>query len=336
MLPILGVTSPSGPQSFGAMAPGGSGVTRQFTFTVSPDAPCGEPINIVLSLSDGFTSLPSVQIGKTLGRTRIAFRENFDGVIAPALPAGWSTASTENHQLWRSSAARSQSTANSLFSPAPIQQGVNEVVSPSIHISSDAAELSFSNWYELETTFLRNRLYDGSVLEIQIAGGPWQDIISAGGTWVSGGYDGPIDSCCQNPLAGRSGWSGRSGVGTVSEFITTRAKLPPLAAGHDVRLRFRLGSDIGGFREGQYIDDLVVTDGYECACAGGGRRGRFDFDGDGRTDLSLYNLNDSSGQADLPYPPSTGGGEPPVIRGLYRDIPVNKDLDRDGKKDKAV
>jgi len=33
-----------------------------------------------------------------------------------------------------------------------------------------------------------------------------------------------------------------------------------------VQFRFRVGTDIGGFREGQYLDDLVVTDGYVCQC----------------------------------------------------------------------
>jgi hypothetical protein len=145
--------------------------------------------------------------------------------------------------------------------------GVNEMITPVFNITTVSARLTFQNWYEFETTFLRNRLYDGSLLEIRIGAGNWQDILAAGGNFESGGYDGLLDACCQNPLAGQLGWSGRSGVNQTSEFITTAVRLPTSAAGQKVQLRWRVGTDIGGFREGQYIDDLVVTDGFTCTCA---------------------------------------------------------------------
>jgi hypothetical protein len=104
------------------------------------------------------------------------------------------------------------------------------------------------------------------VLEIKIGDSDFVDILAAGGVFESGGYDGPIDACCQNPLANRPGWSGRSGVNLIPEFITTAIKLPSTAAGQLVQLRWRVGTDIGGFREGQYIDDLLVTDGFTCSC----------------------------------------------------------------------
>ena len=148
--------------------------------------------------------------------------------------------------------------------------------------------MQFRNWYELETTFLRNKLYDGSVLEIKIGANDWQDIEASGGSFLSGGYDGTLDSCCQNPLSGRRAWSGRSGANQTSEFVTSKAKLPAAAAGQNVRLRWRVGTDIGTFREGQYIDDLIVNDGYVCACAVNQTRAPFDFDGDGKTDLSIF------------------------------------------------
>ena len=95
-----------------------------------------------------------------------------------------------------------------------------------------SAELSFRNWYELETTFLRNRLYDGAVLEIKIGGGDWADIEAAGGAFLSGGYDGVIDGCCQNPLAGRRGWSGKSGSQSNTGIrITSRVRLPGRGGG---------------------------------------------------------------------------------------------------------
>lgn len=295
LLPSNEIVDPSPAQSYGTVSPGAPSVSRAFTFTIAPSVSCGAVVTLNLELRDGGVFVGNVSIPLQTGVRRFALQENFDGVTAPALPNGWSTSSSENHQLWRTSAMRNQSLPNSLYSPAPFQQGINEVVSPAFPIASTQAEIQFRNWYELETTFLRNRLYDGSVLEIKIGDSDWQDILAAGGAFISGGYDGTIDGCCMNPLAGRLGWSGRSGVNQVSEFITTRAKLPAAAAGQNVRLRFRIGSDIGGFKEGQYVDNLTVTDGFVCACETGGDA-PFDFDGDGKTDIGIFRPNGSASE----------------------------------------
>ena len=168
---------------------------------------------------------------------------------------------------WTVSAVRSQTGTKAAFSPDLNQVGRNEMVSPVFALSTSGAKLSFRNWYEFETTFLRNRLYDGSVLDIKIGTGAWQDIIAAGGVFESGGYDGLLDGCCQNPLAGRPGWSGRSGINQTSEFITTTVRLPATTTGQQIQLRWQVGTDVGGHREGQYIDDLTITDGYVCGCS---------------------------------------------------------------------
>ena len=331
--PTTEVINPGPVQSFGPMSPGGPAVSRPFIFTIAPSVTCGAIVTLKLEIRDGGSFIGIVSLPLQTGVRRFALQESFDGVAAPDLPNGWSTSTSENHQLWRTSSTRNQSATNSLFSPAPIQRGVNEVTSPSFPIASTSAEISFRNWYELETTFLRNRLYDGSVLELKIGDGDWQDILATGGTFLAGGYDGAIDGCCMNPLAGRLGWSGRSGLNQTSEFITTRAKLPASAAGQNVRLRFRIGTDIGGFREGQYIDDLSVTDGFVCACASG-NRAPFDFDGDGKTDLSVFDLN--GGGPDFRIINSSTNQLSTAAWGTTGDVPANADFDGDGKTDLAV
>jgi hypothetical protein len=332
--PSTGIENPGMPQSYGVLPAGGEAVARPFSFTISSSVDCGALLTLNLELRNGATVIGTISLPIQTGVQRIAFQEKFDGVTTPALPAGWSTTSSENHQLWRTSATRNQSLPNSLFSPAPHQMGINEVVSPAFNVTTSQGEIRFRNWYELETTFLRNRLYDGSVLEIKIGGGEWQDILAAGGMFLSGGYDGTIDACCQNPLAGRLGWSGRSGVNQVSEFITTRAKLPASAAGQNVQLRFRIGTDIGTFREGQYVDDLTVTDGYFCECENS-VRSPFDFDGDGKTDLSVFDLN-AGGQPDYRVIASSTNVESGVLWGTTGDVPANADFDGDGRDDFAV
>ena len=116
---------------------------------------------------------------------------------------------------------------------------------------STQAEIQFQNWYELETTFLRNRLYDGSVMEIKIGGGDWQDILASGGIFLSGGYDGTIDGCdidlrskvSEKPLVPRLGVSTppRGGaLGTELASASEHLTIHPVAKSKSCRDCFRM------------------------------------------------------------------------------------------------
>ena len=266
LLPGGGVLDPGPIQDFGLLMAGGSPQTRPFVFTVDPATGCGSRITLTFRLHDGSEELGDITTEMQTGTPKIAFQQNFDRSHLAQLPTRWTRSATAGAREWTISTARTQSGLKSAFSPDPIQVGVNEMATPVFPITTGNARLTFRNWYDFETTFLRNRLYDGSVLEIRLGDGDWQDIQDAGGSFESGGYDGLIDACCQNPLAGRLGWSGRSGVDQTAEFITTAVDLPSTAAGQLVQLRWRVGTDVGGFREGQYVDDVLVTDGFVCGC----------------------------------------------------------------------
>ncbi len=336
---INGVTDPSGTQNYGALTTNGETVSRPFTFTASNNLDCGDEIVLTLKLEDGKENLETVEIPLQTGRLNNIFTENFDSVTAPALPAGWTTSFEGTRENWTTSEVRAESMPNTAFSPAPRTIGVNQIVSPVIPITSANAELKFRNWYELETTFLRNRVYDAAVLEVKIGANDWQDILDAGGMFLAGGYnDGLIDGCCMNPLAGRRAWSGRSGVNPTPEFIDSIVMLPTNAAGNNVQFRWRVATDNGTFKEGQYIDDIQITDGFVCDCVNPNppENAPFDFDGDGRTDLSVFDPTDDPNDVDFFVQASSNSGNTGTAWGSLGDVAVNSDYDGDGRADYAV
>jgi len=249
-----GVSSPSGPQNYGAIAAGGGTAARPFTFTATNS--CGAFINPTLQLQDGPTSYGTVTFSLRLGAPLIAISENFDGVTAPALPSGWSSSPAG---VWVTTTNQWDTPTNSAFAPDVGITTDYQLTSPSIGIDSANGELTFRHWYATEP------LYDGGVLEISINGGAFADILAAGGSFLGGGYNDTISPLYGNPLAGRSAWTGNSGG-----FVTTTVALPAAAAGGNIQLRWRLGNDSSFGATGWYVDTVTAIDSYNC-CSGAPR-----------------------------------------------------------------
>jgi photosystem II stability/assembly factor-like uncharacterized protein len=240
LLATGGVTSPSGPESYGMVGPA-STVTREFSF--SNNRACDETITLTFHLQDGETDLGNFSIPFSLGvlvTTPPVYTENFDGVTAPALPTGWTTARTGTAPLWVTSSAIRDTLPNSASTNGTNTPGDNQLNSPVIPIptppksgTNPAARLTFRNTFNTEPGF------DGGVLEISINGGPFLDIIGAGGSFVEGGYNGTI-GVTDSVLTGRQAWTGNSGG-----FITTTVNLPPGASGQNAQFRWRTAYDTG-------------------------------------------------------------------------------------------
>ena len=263
-----GVTSPSGPQNYGAIPTGGS-ATRPFTFTAN--GTCGGTLTATFHLQDGATDLGTVTFTFTMGVLNVVSSENFDGVAAPALPAGWSTSFTNGDgdctvggalcalgNNWTTVNTSSDTAPNSAFHNDPSCVSNNVLDSPSFLITTTAAQVSFRHSFNLEDTF------DGTVLEVSspnINGGAFTDITDAavGGSFVTGGYTDTISNSFLSPIGGRQAWSGNSGG-----YITTIANLGPNVQGQTIKLRFRLGSDCSVGATGHNIDTIRVTDGFAC------------------------------------------------------------------------
>ena len=177
--------------------------------------------------------------------------EFFDGVTPPALPTGWSstTWATSNSGVPTPPA---DSLPNAAFVDDPGTISDKQLLSPNILAICDAGAVgvSFRNNFNLQDGF------DGGVLEVSTDGGnTFQDILTFG-SFVTGGYNGTISTCCGNPLAGRQAWTGNSGG-----FIATTVSLPDCSA---FILRWRMGSDSSVSGEGWRIDTVAVTQPSPC------------------------------------------------------------------------
>lgn len=258
LLPSANVLAPSGPQSYGALAALGGAGSQPFTFTAA--GTCGSNFVATLQLQDGTNNLGAVNFALRLGQVS-GLTENFDAATIPSLPTGWASVNANGGAAsWVTTSAVADSAPNSAFISESDSAGENALTTPAIFISSASAKLSFRHDYSLEYggSGANRAYYDGGVLEIQIGNGAFADITAAGGSFVSGGYNGVITTTSDNPLGGRSAW-----VGGPSNWQTVKVNLPASAAGQNIRLRWNCATDDGnaggGSPIGWYVDSVVVS-----------------------------------------------------------------------------
>jgi hypothetical protein len=141
---------------------------------------------------------------------------------------------------------------NAAFVDDPATISDKQLLSPDIASICDAGavRVSFRNNFNLQDGF------DGGVLEVSTDGGNTFEDILTFGSFVTGGYNGTISTCCGNPLAGRQAWTGNS-----SGFIATTVSLPGCSA---FVLRWRMGSDSSVSGEGWRIDTVAITQPSPC------------------------------------------------------------------------
>jgi hypothetical protein len=255
-----GVTNPSAPVNYGAVAPDNLPVSGQFTFTVDSNLACGDGITLTWLISDGAENYPNAVASYDTGAAIVSLGENMDGVSVPSLPAGWASVQTVGTEInWVTATSSPFSAPNSAFANDPGNVNACGLVSPSVAITSSAAQLSFKNRYMTENSF------DGCVLEFSTnGGGTWTDIIDGGGSFVSGGYSGVISSSFMSPISGRMAWEGDSGG-----YVDTLINLPASFNGQNVIFRWLMASDNSVTSTGIWIDDIQVLGGRECSdCQG--------------------------------------------------------------------
>ena len=309
--------------NYGTIADGAT-VTMQIPFAISAAAACGSTVTVTINVTSSAGAQTPVTRSFVLG-TPNGIIQNFDGVVAPALPAGWTTTQDSGTTgiTWATTTTGPDTAPNSAFANDPAAVNISSLVSPAVPISSTSAQLKFRNKYITESTF------DGMVLEIAnptVAAGAFQDIITAGGSFVSGGYNATISTGFSSPIGGRMAWSGTSAGG----YVDTVVNLPASANGNSVQFRWRMASDSSIASTGVNVDGVSIVSSFTCAPIAS-VKSRADFDGDGRTDLSVF--RPSSGDW---YLNRSTAGFGVLHWGATGDVIVPGDFDGDGKADTAV
>ncbi len=165
----------------------------------------------------------------------------FDVAPTPVTTYAWSR--TEQSAL-----------AHRYFGPNPGVAADLSLVSPPLQVGVGAFSFTYSNRWDFEVT--SNVAYDGAVLELSTDdGATWLDI----GAAASPGYNSTLDNDADNtnPLKGRQAFGAQS-TGYPA-FITTTVSLGTTYAGHTVRVRLRVGSDVNAAATGWDVDDFVFT-----------------------------------------------------------------------------
>ena len=172
----------------------------------------------------------------------------FDGVTAPALPAGW-TSTTTNSNNWTTVSGGSDTAPNHAFVADINTVSDNRLTSPIYAVTASNGRVSFRHSYDTETNF------DGGILEISIAGGVFTNITVAGGAFISGGYNGPIETGSESPIEGSEAWHGNS-----QGYITTVVDVPTSAFGQNIQWRWRFATDQSVNGVGWRIDTIRLSD----------------------------------------------------------------------------
>jgi len=257
LLTNSGVTPSGSPQVYGDIHPGDI-VSRLFTFTAN--GTCGAPVTTTLHLQDGSSNFANVSFNWVLGVGSggvITFSQNFDGVITPLLPSGWTTSASGGEPNWVTATTHHDTAPDAAFAKETASAGLTQLISPAIPITLATAQLKFRQWYNTDSGF------DGGNLAISINGGPYTDIVAAGGSFVTNGYNQTLGNTSGNPLGGMQAWSGNSGG-----FITTIVNLPASAAGQTINLNWQFGTDDIVSGNGWYVDTVSILDGTYSCCVG--------------------------------------------------------------------
>jgi len=319
--------------SYGSVNDGAT-VTNQIPYTIPAGATCGNTVTINITGTSSLGAMNPSSITVRLGAPVFSGgTQNFDGVTAPALPGAWNNVQLSGTGInWVTTVTAPNSAPNAAFANDPGSLNDAALVT-SVKVTSATAQIAFKNKFTTESTF------DGAVMEYSTDGGNnWTDFCpncsticpGASCPFVSGGYTQTISTGFSSPIGGRRAWAG-----TQAAFLDTVVNVPAALNGQTIQIRWRMASDTSVSGTGITIDDVVVTGGqlvtsYACSNAPS-VRSRADFDGDGKSDFSVFRPSEGNW-----YLLQSQAGFGAVGWGVSTDTLTPGDFNGDGKTDFAV
>lgn len=250
-----GIIFPTAPQSYGIIAPGNN-ASNNFSFFVDNSVTCGETVTLTWDLLDGINNLGTIVQVMPVGAASLVptISENFDAVAIPALPVGWTQSQLTGTAInWITTTTNPNSAPNVVFANDANSISATSFESPSFLVQKINATIDF------QKSFVTENGFDGVVFEIKIGAGPWTDIITAGGSFASGGYNATISNGFSSPIAGRDAWSG-----SFAPYSQTVVNLPAAAFGENVQVRWIMASDVSVGSTGFAIDDININASVTC------------------------------------------------------------------------
>ena len=243
---------------------GGVGTTASnltpFVIQVGPGVVCGQTIDLVVLMnsSAGAAQIPfELMTGVPVESPLLD--EDFEGVTAPTLPAGWSTSTFAGaSNPWVTSTVYSSSGFNSVFCADISTTSGNRLTSPSIAVppSCDLVDVKFDITHDIEDNFER-KAWDGALLKIEINDGSiTTKLAGAFASLFDPFYPWQIErsSSSVQPLQDLSCWSSD----VTPNFSQVHLQFPGLA-GTTIKLLFDMGTDSNtGTSTGMFIDNISV------------------------------------------------------------------------------
>lgn len=239
-----------------------------FEFTVDPGVPCGSTIDFKVDyVTDLFGpgSLPFegvLYVGHPVATVLLS--QNFDGVAAPALPAGWTTATLVGAaNPWVTSTTFAASATNSVFCANIAATSHNELQSPAVPIpaGTEIVRVDLDETHNMEINVER-QAWDGGLMRILLGGTRY---FSGGAGNMTPFYPWQMlrQAAASQPLQDLACWSDN----TTPTFAHYRTDMTDLG-GQSINLLFSVSTDPSvGTATGMFIDNVVVTAiDYQCDC----------------------------------------------------------------------